>query len=388
MVGNGTNKTLGIYDDAPIFGGHEQMSCCGIEGLAQESDLEIVVFYYKENEKLHSKLEDIHRRFPRIRLVPIDAQSRKLQGVRSRFAGKTTSDLARRFSEEKVDGALVLQGDIELSSLGVLAGRKLGIPTVSYIPVPHTLHTMGAKLGKWRDPLNGWLFKRPSSFITISEGMKELLRERGASQRIEVVFNGFDPSKTQKRDREASRNELELATDRRWIGMVGRIEFKQKRQDFLLKCFAERLEDFPNVNLVFVGSGPDSDVLEAEAKRLGLEDRVTFIPWTDSLSSVYSAIDVLALPSQFEGVPLVMLEAMSVGAPIVGSARDGMKEFLPDKWLFAPGSIDECAQRLRAVLDDPGEKEIEANRQRATTELNMTTFHQRFTSVVRELTGT
>ena len=381
-------RVLAIYDDAPVFGGHEQMSCAGIEALAQEEDLELLLLSYEGNEKLNSKFEGIVKRFPRAQWVGLPIRSRKFQGVRSRFAKAAIREVADVLQSHEASALLCLQGDIELSSIGVLAGNRLGIPTVSYIPVPHTLATMQAKLGRFRDPLNRWLFHRPDAFITISEGMKTMLQERGAKQRIEVVLNGFDPTKTRELDKLASRKELDLDPDRRWVAMVGRVEFKQKRQDFLLECFAAHRERFPDVSLLFVGSGPDGVALQARAKELGLgEELVRFVAWTDGLSGVYSAIDLLALPSRFEGVPLVMLEAMSVGLPIVASARDGMKEFLPEAWLFEPDSMSGFADRLVSTLKDPGREALEANRQRASREFSLSAFRSSFIRATRELSG-
>ena len=379
--------TLAVYDDAPVFGGHEQMSCCGIEALAREPNLRLVCYCHQKNEKLLKKLEAIAERHGNVKLVPMEIRSRKFQGVRSRFARGTIKKLANWFREDGVQAALVLQGDIELSSLGVLAANRLQVPAISYIPVPHTLATMQAKLGILRDPFNSWLFKRPDSYITISEGMKAMLRERGAEQPIAVVFNGFDSSKTEERDPVAARQRLKLPTDRKLVAMVGRVEYKQKRQDFLVETFAENYSRMENVHLVFVGSGPDSADLKQKAASFGVADAVTFIEWTDGLSDVYAAIDLLCLPSRFEGVPLVMLEAMSVNVPIVGSARDGMKEFLPRDWLFEPGNKSQCAERILAVLKRPDEQFIQRNRDAARSQFSMNTFDQGFTAATRKLAG-
>ena len=282
---------------------------------------------------------------------------------------------------------LSLQGDIELSSLGILAARKNKIPAVSYIPVPHTLKTMRAKLGGLRDPFNAWLFRKPDSFITISEGMKDMLRERGARQPIEVVLNGFDPAKTEQRDPAEARARLNLPPGKRLVGMVGRLEFKQKRQDFLLECLAENYARMDDVHLVYVGSGPDGQGLKQRARDLGVTDSVSFIEWTDGLSDVYSALDLLCLPSRFEGVPLVMLEAMSVNVPIVASARDGMKEFLPPDWLFPPDDKHACAERILEILARPQTDLLLANRERALTDFSMERFKKNFVAATRKLTG-
>jgi glycosyltransferase involved in cell wall biosynthesis len=378
-------RVLGVYDDAPVFGGHEQMSCAGIDALAAMDDLRLVCMFYRGNEKLRSKLESVAQRRSNVKLVELDIQSRKFQGIRSHFQNKAIQSIADVYRNEKVEAALILQGDIELSSLGVLAANRLNIPAVSYIPVPHTLATMKAKLGAFRDPFNSWLFRKPDSFITISEGMKKLLQERGATQSIEVVLNGFDPSKTEKRNPAEARARLNLPAGGKLVGMVGRIEYKQKRQDFLLECFAENRSQLPNVHLVFVGSGPKTDDLKRYADELKVTRQVSFIEWTDGLSDVYSALDVLAIPSRFEGVPLVMLEAMSVEIPIVASARDGMKEFLPGQWLFEPGDKAACAQCLSRVLIDDQSDLTAMNRSRALQDFTMAKFGSSFVNSVRRL---
>lgn len=385
MVEKDTDKVLAVYDDAPVFGGHEQMSCCGIDALAREADLLLICYYYEGNDKLQQRLQPLADKHDNIELAPLPIRSRKFQGVRGRFAGSTITKLVKRFQTDGVSAMLALQGDIELSSLGILAANRLGIPSISYIPVPHTLATMQAKLGSLRDPFNNWLFKRPTSFITISEGMKTMLRERGAPQPIAVVFNGFDSSKTEKRDPKEARTRLKLPADKQLVAMVGRVEYKQKRQDFLLDCFAENFAKMEDIHLVYVGSGPDSDDLKQRARDKGVAEAVTFIEWTDGLSDVYSAIDLLCLPSRFEGVPLVMLEAMSVNVPIVASARDGMKEILPDEWLFEPGDRAQCVERILATLKTPDTDLLNRNRQAALTRFSMDSFDRGFVAGVRKL---
>ena len=385
MVEKDTDKVLAVYDDAPVFGGHEQMSCCGIDALARETDLLLICYFYEGNDKLQSRLKALADKHDNLELAPLPIRSHKFQGVRGRFAGGTISKLAQRFQADGVSAMLALQGDIELSSLGILAANRLGIPAISYIPVPHTLATMQAKLGSLRDPFNNWLFTRPNSFITISEGMKALLRERGAPQPIAVVFNGFDSSKTEKRDSREARERLKLPTDKQLVAMVGRVEYKQKRHDFLIECFAENFAKMEDVHLVYVGSGPDSDDLKRRAREKGVSDAVTFIEWTDGLSDVYGAIDLLCLPSRFEGVPLVMLEAMSVNVPIVASARDGMKEFLPDEWLFEPDNKTQCVERILGTLKNPRSELLSKNRQAALSKFSMDSFSRGFVAGVRKL---
>jgi glycosyltransferase involved in cell wall biosynthesis len=88
------------------------------------------------------------------------------------------------------------------------------------------------------------------------------------------------------------------------------------------------------MHLVITGDGPDRGHLETLIDQLGLQQQITLLPWQEDSTLVYSALDLLIIPSRFEGVPLVMLEALACGTPVIGSARDGMKDLLPAAWTF------------------------------------------------------
>jgi len=71
-----------------------------------------------------------------------------------------------------------------------------------------------------------------------------------------------------------------------------------------------------------------------------VRDRFGLIGWKNDLREVYAATDVLLIPSKVEGVPLVMLEALSYRIPVVGTDRDGMRSWLPVEWRFRWGDTE------------------------------------------------
>jgi glycosyltransferase involved in cell wall biosynthesis len=149
-----------------------------------------------------------------------------------------------------------------------------------------------------------------------------------------VVHNGIDLSRFAPRDKAAARAALELPPGKTIFGTIGRVEFNQKQQDFLVRTFSTAWRKNPAMHLVIAGDGPDRGRLEALVSGLGLQEQITMLPWQADSAMFYSALDLLVIPSRFEGVPLVMLEAIACGIPVIGSARDGMKDMLPAAWTF------------------------------------------------------
>jgi glycosyltransferase involved in cell wall biosynthesis len=342
-------KIIVCYDDNPDYGGHQVMACLAVEGLAQSPSWHPVFFCSPKNIRLNERLLEIQSATGNLEIRPTPFTTRKLQGLRNRFANASAGALALLLGQENPDIILCIQGEIEDGSLALCAAERMHAPCISYIPVPHRMALMGAKLGAVRDALNAYLFRKPDGWITISDSMKTLLEERGATAPIEIVHNGIDLARFAPRDKTAARAALGLPTDKTIFGTIGRIEFNQKQQDFLVRTFSNAWKNRNNMHLVITGDGPDRERLEALIKELGLQEQVTLLPWQADSSLVYSALDLLIIPSRFEGVPLVMLEALACGVPVIGSARDGMKDILPADWIFEPENGDALFQTLEKV---------------------------------------
>jgi glycosyltransferase involved in cell wall biosynthesis len=327
-------KKVVCYDDNPDYGGHQVMACLAVEGLAKSSTWQPVFFCSPANGRLNQRLKEIQTLTGNLEIRTTPFTTRKLQGLRNRFANTSIGALARLLGQENPDLILCIQGEIEDGSLALCAAERISAPCISYIPVPHRMALMGAKLGAVRDQLNAYLFKKPDGWITISDSMKILLEERGTSAPVEVVHNGIDLSRFAPRDKLAARVALKLPPDKTILGTIGRVEFNQKQQDFLVRTFSNAWKNNPAMHLVIAGDGPDRGRLEALVDGLGLQDQITLLPWQADSALFYSALDLLVIPSRFEGVPLVMLEAIACGIPVIGSARDGMKDLLPAAWTF------------------------------------------------------
>jgi len=130
-----------------------------------------------------------------------------------------------------------------------------------------------------------------------------------------------------------------------------------KRPLDLLRAFAKA--GLPNAHLLFVGSGPLLPQLQSEAASLGIASRVRFLGFVNQsqLPAVYTAADLLVLPSEFEPFGLVVNEAMCCGCAAAasdrcGAARDLVAPVSPEL-VFRCGDIDALAELMRKVTADP-----------------------------------
>jgi glycosyltransferase involved in cell wall biosynthesis len=377
-------KTLICYDDNPDFGGHQVMACLAVEALAQQEDLRTVFFSSPANRRLNERLKEIQQATRRLELKNTPFSTRKLQGVWNRFAGAQKTALKQIFSLENPEIILCIQGEVEDASLALCAAQKLDAPCISYIPVPHRMALMGAKLGAARDALNAYLFRKPDGWITISQSMKERLEERGTIAPIEVVHNGIDSNCFRPIDRAEAREKLNLPLDCFLVGSIGRVAFNQKQQAFLARSFSKAWKNDPSVHLVIAGDGPDRETLEQIIRELRMEQQITLLPWQSDSSMLYAAIDLLAIPSRFEGVPLVMLEALACGTPVAASARDGMKDLLPAEWTFPTENEEKMIETIARFIS--GREWVDPLRHlqnQVRNEYTIEAFQKNFVNAVR-----
>lgn len=134
-----------------------------------------------------------------------------------------------------------------------------------------------------------------------------------------VVPNAIEPSvfRYDETERKNKRNELNIKNEL-VIGHIGRMTY-QKNQSFLLKVFSKILEQRPNSVLLLIGNGEKEQELKQKAEKLKINSKVRFLGERNDVSELYKAMDVLVLPSRFEGVPLVGIEAQFSGLPCVFS---------------------------------------------------------------------
>ncbi len=164
--------------------------------------------------------------------------------------------------------------------------------------------------------------------IANSDGLADLARAHAPGQVVAVAPNGVDPV-TFTPAPESSRPDARSNGPVRLL-LVGRL-VHQKAVDVILNALAS-LPLSGRPVLTVVGDGPERGALEEQARRLGLGDAVTFAGWVarERLAETYRAHDVLVSPSRFEGMSLVLQEAMACGLPVVATRIPGSEELVVD----------------------------------------------------------
>lgn len=172
-----------------------------------------------------------------------------------------------------------------------------------------------------------YIWREAHAVVTISQGLKELALKTHRKVKISIIPNGVDAPFFQEVAPMAP-----VASSRPFrILTVGRLS-PQKRMDILLEAVAMLKTQNPScpVQLWIVGDGPLRTKLEEQAKALGIAADVSFFGWQnqENLRNFYSSADIFVLSSAYEGMPLVLLEAMAAGLPVVASKVSGTEEVI------------------------------------------------------------
>ena len=234
--------------------------------------------------------------------------------------------------------------------------NKLGIPTVT------TVH--GFTGGDFKNRMYEWLqvraFRRFDAVVAVSDAMATDLARRGVPRdRLHTLVNAWNPRGV-PRERSAARRALGLPTEGTVVGWVGRLS-REKGADVLLEAFASLTG--LDVQLSVVGEGRELSALRAQARSLGLDDRVRWHGAVPEAGQILTAFDVFVLSSRTEGTPIVLFEAMASEVPIVAAAVGGVPNVVTtgEAVLVPSDDSDALAAAIRTVVTDRGASQRRAS---------------------------
>jgi glycosyltransferase involved in cell wall biosynthesis len=241
----------------------------------------------------------------------------------------------------------------------------------------------------WRGRLRSLV---PNVTVCVSDAVAERLRRdfRFPPSRLVIIRNGVDVERYRE-DADARRRlraEWNIPPDAVLFGTVSRL-VPEKGLDLCLEAFRRQAAPAGRpTRLVIVGDGPDRARLEGLVRELDVEGQVLFAGFRTDVPSVLSALDVLVLSSRLEGLPLTVLEAMSVGRPVIATRVDGTPEiFTTDDlgWLIDADDPEQLAHAMRRAASrtpEQVERMREATRRHVAERFNASREYGRIEELI------
>lgn len=232
----------------------------------------------------------------------------------------------------------------------LLAATKLaGGRVLLHLHAAQIMQLHSAMGGRGRALLR-WMFRSADHTVVLGEVWRRWVSETFAvrPQRISIVYNGVPATATKTRT---------VPDDGRFrLLFVGNL-LERKGVADLLRAFAAPALQARDIHLTMAGGGP-VDHYRGIAESLGISSRVTFTGWVsqDDARTLMVNSDALILPAYDEGLPLVILEALATGTPVICTPVGSIPEVLEDRHnaLFVtPGNEAEIAAAILALMDDP-----------------------------------
>lgn len=232
----------------------------------------------------------------------------------------------------------------------LLLSRELGIP---YVVSVHGLDAystrqVSGRPGEWCRRVSRLVFQSAKRTLCISEHVREQVLLGAATSRTGVVFNGVDPDRF-------SPSQRDLHDPPRVISVGNLIPIKGHTS--LLRAIAAIAQTDSHLQCEIIGDGPEMSNLRILAEKLQLQNRVRFLgrQSRQQVADRLRAATLFALPSTYEGLGCVYLEAMACGKAVIGCRGQGIEEVIQhaaNGWLVGPDNVEELALSLRMLLHD------------------------------------
>lgn len=352
-------KKLCLFVTRLISGGAQKVVVTLLKKLSREKyDLTLIIGKTPENEpNLISEIP------PDVRLIRIDSVVREISPVKDLAA---LWALFRIFRKEKFD-ALHLHTS-KAGVLGSISGYFAGIKNIVYTPHGHIFSETAkipgvSELPSFKKKILYFLrkvaYRLCSKLVALSEEDKneQTALSLAPPEKFAVVMNGIDVDSFSQKQSRSGKNGIV-------VGSVGRLS-TEKGHDILLKAFALALKKVPDMRLVIVGDGSESENLKAITKRHEISEKVSFPGNTNDVRGFLSGMDIFVLPSRYESQGIAAMEAMSAGLPVIASDVGGIPGIITDQvegLLVNPEDTEALANAIEKLAEDTAlRKKLAAN---------------------------
>ena len=310
-----------------------------------------------------------------------------LPGAGAFLFAQTVARIREMQAVQKID-LIHAHGALPSGHAAMLLSVELDIPFVVSVHGLDAYSTVqvGGRSGEWCRRISQRTYIASRRVICISEHVREQVLEGvGRGCRTSVVYNGVDP--------DLFSPSSERPSDPPVVLSVGNL-IPIKGHETLLRAVASLKEDFPSLILEIIGAGPEEQRLQELARRLECSERVRFLGKCSrrETAAAMQRCTLFALPSRYEGLGCVYLEAMSTAKPVIGCRGQGIAEIIQhgsNGFLVGPDNERELALALSMLLRDETRCKNLGILARDTILDGLTLAHQaeRFVRIYRECVG-
>ena len=271
--------------------------------------------------------------------------------------------LIRLINRERPD--IVHTHTAKAGTLGRIAAKLTGVPIVIHTFHGHVFHSY---FGFFRTKFFLWLERLLAKFtdviITVSEQQREeIIKYKIAEpEKIIAIPLGLDlkPFINSDTDPNEVRREFSVPEETKLVGIVARL-VPIKNHVCFLEAARVVLAHYDNVRFMIVGDGELRSTLEQKARDLGIEDRVIFMGFQYNLQKIYAGLDIIALSSYNEGLPVALIEAMAAGKPVISTDVGGVVDLIldGDNGLLVPSNDPKSlAEATLYLLEHPERRKM------------------------------
>lgn len=221
---------------------------------------------------------------------------------------------------------------------------------------PYLLHVHGSEFAEFYEECSPWarrivrgVLARAALVLALSEAWRTTLQQISPRARLDVLMNAvpLPPLNEARRGENGRARVLFLGEVARHKGVLE-----------LARSFVPVAQQFPQLKLVFAGTGRAMEELRQLTRELELDGSVEFTGWLEAerKRAEYAGAALFVLPSYVEGMPMALLEAMSWGLPTIATPVGGVPEIITDEvngLLVAPGDTEALAAAIARLLSDP-----------------------------------
>ena len=256
--------------------------------------------------------------------------------------------------QHRSDAPLIWHGhDYKTNLLGWMLRRHF--PDLMLVTTAH-----GWVHKTWKTPLyyaiDRWSMKRYQHVICVSRDLYEASRKLGLPEdRVSLIDNAIALDDYDiDLDQDKAKQELGVSPESKLVVAVGRLS-DEKGFDILIDSVTQLINAGQNVELAIAGEGAFRDALQSQIEASGHADRIRLLGFAKDPRAVYRAADCYALSSYREGLPNVVLEAMTMRVPVISTRIAGMPDLVEDGvngLMIEPGSVDELAAAIQKIVND------------------------------------